>query len=156
MKAGSVFDFQVSKMADAFAKKVMRDAVGALCKDIGWDGTATTAVDILSDVLRRYLLQLAKASHNYAEHFGRTEVNLDDVGLALTDAGMQPSELEEYVQNFDPVLLPYSTKVPVFPLRRESKLNFLRPGSDEVLSRPVHVHEYMPPMIFVSYLQFVV
>jgi len=131
-----------------FLNQVMRNVVGVLANNIGWHSAQTSAVDILADLSKRYLLQLARGTHNYAEHFGRSHANLNDASLALRDMGVNLSELEEYIQNFDPVLLPYSQKVPEIPVKRESKLNFLRPGSEEVLTRAMHVHEYMPPMIF--------
>ncbi|XP_021960386.1 transcription initiation factor TFIID subunit 3 isoform X3 [Folsomia candida] len=137
-------------MSDEFASAVMRHVVTLLAYNVGWDASQTTALDILADIMRRHFLHLAKSTHNFAEFYGRTDPNLDDVALALSELNMSGAELEEYVQNFDPVTLNYAAKVPVFPVKRESKLNFLRPGSEEVLTRPVHVHEYMPPMIFES------
>jgi histone H3/H4 len=133
---------------EEFLNKIMKNVVGVLCQNMGWHAVQITSVDILADLMKRYFLQLAKSTHNYAEHYGRTEVNMDDAYLALMDVGVTASDLEEYIQNFDPVLLPYAAKVPDFPLPKESKLNFLRPGSEEVLTRAMHVHEYMPPMIF--------
>jgi histone H3/H4 len=137
--------------AEEFNNKIMRDAVTLLCANMGWDSGQSNAIDILADVMKRYLGHLAKSTHRYAEHYGRTDVNLDDAGLALKDLGVNPQELEEYIQNYDPIPLPYVHKVPFYPVPRASKLNFLRPGSEEVLTRPVHVHEYMPPMLFVSF-----
>lgn len=142
-------------MSDEFASAVMRHVVTLLAYNVGWDASQTTALDILADIMRRHFLHLAKSTHNFAEFYGRTDPNLDDVALALSELNMSGAELEEYVQNFDPVTLNYAAKVPVFPVKRESKLNFLRPGSEEVLTRPVHVHEYMPPMIFVSFQHFI-
>lgn len=53
-------------------------------------------------------------------------------------------ELEEYVQNVESV--PSVIDVPKFPIPKESHLNFLKPGSNEILSRPVHIHEHLPPI----------
>lgn len=47
----------------------------------------------------------------------------------------------EYV---DPI--PFALPVPKYPIPKESHLNFLKPGSQEVLTRPMHIPEYMPPM----------
>lgn len=54
------------------------------------------------------------------------------------------NELEEYVQNVESV--PSVIDVPKFPIPKESHLNFLKPGSNEILSRPVHIHEHLPPI----------
>lgn len=75
---------------------------------------------------------------------GRSEPNLDDVGLAFRDMNVSISDLEEYVANVDPV--PCAIDVPKFPLQKENHLNFLKPGSKEVVTRPVHIHEHLPPI----------
>lgn len=75
---------------------------------------------------------------------GRTEPNLDDVALALKDLNIQIPDLEEYVVNVDPV--PCAVHAPKFPLPKDSNLNFLKPGTKEVVTRPVHIHEHLPPI----------
>lgn len=75
---------------------------------------------------------------------GRTEPNLDDVALAFKDMNVNIADLEEYVNNVDPV--PCAVDVPKYPAQKENHLNFLKPGSKEVVTRPVHIHEYLPPM----------
>lgn len=54
------------------------------------------------------------------------------------------SDLEEYIEYVDPV--PCAIDVPKYPLHKDSHLNFLKPGSKEVITRPVHIHEHLPPM----------
>lgn len=75
---------------------------------------------------------------------GRTDPNLDDLGLAFQHMNIDIQELVEYVKNVDSV--PCVVQVPQFPVRRENHLNFLKPGSREVVTRPVHVHEHLPAM----------
>lgn len=75
---------------------------------------------------------------------GRTEENLDDLGLAFRHMNIDVQELAEYIKNVEPVQCPVS--VPKFPVHRKSHLNFLKPGSREVVTRPVHVHEHLPAM----------
>ncbi|KAJ9590828.1 hypothetical protein L9F63_016138, partial [Diploptera punctata] len=70
--------------------------------------------------------------------------NLDDVGLAFRDMNINLLELEEYIRNVDSVPCVY--EIPKYPIPRDSHLNFLKPGSREVVTRPVHVHEHLPPM----------
>lgn len=53
-------------------------------------------------------------------------------------------ELSEYIRNVDPV--PCAIKVPKLPIYKENHLNFLKPGSKEVVTRPMYVHEHLPPM----------
>lgn len=75
---------------------------------------------------------------------GRTEPNLDDIALAFNDLNINIADLEEYITNVDPV--PCIINVPKFPIPKESNLNFLKPGSKEVVTRPVHIHEHLPPI----------
>ena len=75
---------------------------------------------------------------------GHTDPNLDDLGLAFLEMGINISELEEYVRNVDSV--PFMHEIPMYPLPKESHLNHLKPGSREVVTRPVHVDEHLPPM----------
>lgn len=63
---------------------------------------------------------------------------------AFSDMGINVSELEEYVEYVAPV--PCTVSVPKYPVERESHLNLLKPGSREVVTRPVHIHEHLPAM----------
>jgi transcription initiation factor TFIID subunit 3 len=74
---------------------------------------------------------------------GCTQPNLDYLGLTFRDMGICVQELEEYVKyvNFGPVPSP----VPKYPIPKEDHLNFLKPGSKEVVTRPVHIHEHLLP-----------
>lgn len=135
------------KTTEKVLNPIVKTGVAALCQTIGWHAAQTSAIDVLSDIFKHQLMKMGRLSHSYAQHYGRTNVNLDDISLAFKDMGSNLAELEDYAQNFDPVPLPFPKKFPNFPKRKESHLNFLRPGSEEVLTRPVHVHEYMPPMI---------
>lgn len=75
---------------------------------------------------------------------GRCNPNLDDLGLTFQNMNIDLQELIEYVKNVEPV--PCVLPVPKLPIHRDSHLNFLKPGSQEVVTRPVHVHEHLPPM----------
>lgn len=73
-----------------------------------------------------------------------TTPNLDHLGLAFRDFHINLSELEEYVRNVDFIESPLP--VPKYPIPKEDHLNFLKPGSKEVVTRQVHIHEHLPPM----------
>jgi hypothetical protein len=74
----------------------------------------------------------------------RTDANLDDLSLAFRDMGIDMNEIIEYVTYVDPIIP--ATDVPKYPISKESHFNFLKPGSKEVLTRPVHIHEHLPPL----------
>lgn len=54
------------------------------------------------------------------------------------------SDILEYVSYVDPVVPVH--EIPKYPIPKESHFNFLKPGSKEVLTRPVHIHEHLPPL----------
>lgn len=132
-------------MAEGFTKETLKMVVSQVCQTIGWHAIQTTSLEVLVDVLHRYLEEIAKTAHLYADQFGRTRPNLDDLGLAFSAIGIEIKELEEYIEYVDSV--PCNYHVPKYPVAKESHLNFLKPGSKEVVTRPVHVHEHLPPTI---------
>lgn len=58
--------------------------------------------------------------------------------------GINMADILEYVNFVDPILP--VIEVPKIPIPKESHFNFLKPGSKEVLTRPVHIHEHLPPI----------
>lgn len=74
----------------------------------------------------------------------RTDPNINDVALVYKDMSINISDLEEYIRNVDSVSC--TVDVPQYPIPKDSHLNFLKPGSKEVVTRPVHIHEHLPPV----------
>lgn len=74
---------------------------------------------------------------------GQTEPNMNHLALAFKDMGISLTELEEYVTYVETSSV---LEVPKYPIPKESHLNHLKPGSREVVTRPVHIHEHLPPM----------
>ncbi|XP_028157800.1 transcription initiation factor TFIID subunit 3 [Ostrinia furnacalis] len=131
-------------MSEAFARDILRRNVAQICQTIGWNGINSTPLDILVHVLEKYIRSLGTQASRYAEQFNRTEPNLHDLGLVFRDLHVQLPELVEYTRCVPPVPAPVG--VEKFPKPKDSNLNFLKPGSHEVVTRPMHVHEHLPPM----------
>ncbi|XP_013186307.2 transcription initiation factor TFIID subunit 3 [Amyelois transitella] len=131
-------------MSEAYAREILRRNVAQICQTIGWNGINSTPLDILVHVLEKYIQSLGTQASRYAEQFNRTEPNLHDLGLVFRDLQVQLPELAEYTRCVPPVPPPVTTEK--FPKPKESNLNFLKPGSHEVVTRPMHVHEHLPPM----------
>ncbi|XP_063851450.1 transcription initiation factor TFIID subunit 3-like isoform X2 [Scylla paramamosain] len=131
-------------MAGQFTSEILKICVGQICQSIGYQGVFSTPLEVLTDLLHRYLTELCRLTHRYTEHFGRTEPSLDDLGLAFMDMGISVPELEDYFSNVD--CPPFPHPLPALPVTRPSNLNFLKPGAREILSRPIHIHEHLPPM----------
>lgn len=76
---------------------------------------------------------------------GRTEANLNDLGLAFEQLGISISELEDYVHHVEPV--PFAHEVVAFPAPKSSNLGFPNPRSREILQhREEHIPDHLPYM----------
>lgn len=131
-------------MSDPYAREILRRNVAQICQTIGWNGINSTPLDILVHVLEKYIRTLGTQVNRYAEQFNRTEPNLHDLGLVFRDLHVHLPELAEYTRCVPPV--PTPVNIDKFPKPKESNLNFLKPGSHEVVTRPMHVHVHLPPM----------
>lgn len=130
-------------MSEAYAREILRRNVAQICQTMGWNGINSQPLDILVHVLEKYIKSLATQANRHAEQFNRTEPNLHDLALVFRDLHIQLPELADYVHSVPPAPPPVSEK---FPKPKETNLNFLKPGSHEVVTRPMHVHEHLPPM----------
>ncbi|XP_043279362.1 transcription initiation factor TFIID subunit 3 isoform X2 [Venturia canescens] len=131
-------------MPEEYNRAILKMVIAQICQMIGWHSINSTPLEFLVDLMQEYLLRISKLTKQYAEVLGRTEGNLDDLGLAFQHMHVLIPELSEYVRNVDS--LPCIVSVPKFPVHRENHLNFLKPGSQEVVTRSVHVHEHLPAM----------
>lgn len=131
-------------MSSQYSRDHCKIAVSKILQTIGWHTVNSTPLEVLTDILSKYIQQISKTAVDYANEFGQTEVNLDHLGLSFQDMGVNLDELDEYVTyvNFAPG--PHAA--PKFPIAKENNLNFLKPGSKEVMTRPLHINEHLPPM----------
>jgi len=126
-----------------FTRRNLRSAVAQVCQAIGWNSVHSTPLNILVDVLHNYIVKIGRTSQNYAALCGRTDTNVADVASTFDQLGVDLSDLEEYVQHFE---IPCVKEVPAYPTETLDQLSFLKPGSREVLQRPIHIYDYLPPM----------
>lgn len=131
-------------MSSQYSRDHCKVAVSKILQTIGWHSINSTPLEVLTDILSKYIQQISKISVDFANEFGQTEVNFDHLGLAFQEMGINLVDLDEYVTyvNFAPA--PHAA--PKFPVPKENNLNFLKPGSKEVVTRPVHINEHLPPM----------
>ncbi|XP_052863387.1 transcription initiation factor TFIID subunit 3-like [Anopheles cruzii] len=131
-------------MSNAHALHVLKVAVAQICQTIGWHSAHSTTMELLVDVTQHFLREISRIMHRYTELYNRTEPNLDDLAMAYKDMGINLQEVMEYIQFVDPI--PLALAVRRFPIPKDSQLSFMKPGSKEVLTRPVHIPEHMPPI----------
>ncbi|XP_053437101.1 transcription initiation factor TFIID subunit 3-like [Nycticebus coucang] len=132
-------------MSENYSRSLLRVSVAQICQALGWDSVQLSACELLTDVLERYLQQLARGCHRASELHGRTCPTLDDLAEAFQLMGVSLHELEDYVHNIEPVAFPH--RIPSFPVRKNNVLQFPRPGSTDADERKEHIPDYMPPMV---------
>ncbi|KAG5273404.1 hypothetical protein AALO_G00150970 [Alosa alosa] len=132
-------------MCDSYVRSLLRVSVAQICQALGWDAVQLTACDLLSDVLDRYIQQLARGCHRYSELYGRTDPVLDDVGQAFRLLGVSLSELEDYVHNLEPVGFAHQT--PLFPVSKNNVLQFPQSEAQDKEERKEYIPDYMPPLV---------
>jgi transcription initiation factor TFIID subunit 3 len=54
-------------MAETFSRSALKIVVGQMCQTIGWNGIHNTPLDIIIDILQRYITELGKVMHRYSE-----------------------------------------------------------------------------------------
>ena len=66
-------------MAERYSRHVSKVVVGQIAETAGFQAVHESAVDVLADLMLRYIAQLGSASHSYAELAGRTDSNINDL-----------------------------------------------------------------------------
>uniref|UniRef100_H3AJT2 ATP synthase F(1) complex subunit gamma, mitochondrial n=1 Tax=Latimeria chalumnae TaxID=7897 RepID=H3AJT2_LATCH len=132
-------------MCESYSRSLLRVSVAQICQALGWDSVQLSACDLLTDVLHRYIQQLARGCHRYSELYGRTDPVLDDVGQAFKLMGISLPELEDYIHNLEPVT--FAHQIPSFPVSKNNVLQFPQPGMKEAVERKEHIPDYLPPLI---------
>ncbi|XP_061630371.1 transcription initiation factor TFIID subunit 3 isoform X2 [Phyllopteryx taeniolatus] len=132
-------------MCESYGRSLLRVSVAQICQALGWDAVQLTACDLLADVLQRYIQQMGRVCHRYSELYGRTDPVLDDVSQAFRLLGVSLSELDDYVNNLEPVAFPQ--QLPSFPVSKNNVLQFPQPGALFAEERKDYIPDYMPPMV---------
>uniref|UniRef100_A0A3Q2YXY8 Transcription initiation factor TFIID subunit 3 n=1 Tax=Hippocampus comes TaxID=109280 RepID=A0A3Q2YXY8_HIPCM len=132
-------------MCESYGRSLLRVSVAQICQALGWDAVQLTACDLLADVLQRYIQQMGRVCHRYSELYGRTDPVLDDVSQAFRLLGVSLSELDDYVNNLEPVAFPQ--QLPTFPVGKNNVLQFPQPGALLAEERKEEIPDYMPPLV---------
>ena len=54
-------------MTEQYSRHILRVALAQMCQSMGWNAVQSTPMELLTDVLERYMLQLGKYTHRYCE-----------------------------------------------------------------------------------------
>ncbi|XP_010260189.1 PREDICTED: transcription initiation factor TFIID subunit 8-like [Nelumbo nucifera] len=122
---------------DDFGRAIAKIAVAQICENVGFQSFQQSALESLSDVAIRYLRDLGKTAHFYANLAGRTHCNVFDVIQGLEDLGSSQGfsgasdvnrclassgtvrEISQYVSLEQEI--PFARPVPRFPVTRNRK-----------------------------------
>ncbi|RDX59308.1 Transcription initiation factor TFIID subunit 8, partial [Mucuna pruriens] len=133
---------------DDFARAIAKIAVAQVCEGEGFQAFQQSALEALSDIVARYILNVGKSAHYHANFSGRTECNAFDVIQGLEDMGSAQGfagaadvdhclessgvirEIVHFVNGADPVM--FAHPIPRFPVVKERVLNpsFLQRGEE--------------------------
>lgn len=130
-------------MCDGFNHGALQIAVAQICQSMGWDALQKSSHDLLTDVLQKYLEEIAKSAHGYSQIYSRTEPNLDDLNLAFRDIGVYLGELEDFVTQVDQV--PFIHQLPQYPKPKPCVLH--HPHNGEISERLEQYYDYLPPLV---------
>ncbi|GAB4828668.1 hypothetical protein Ancab_018334 [Ancistrocladus abbreviatus] len=159
---GKESDLKTSKYAagsNEFVRAIARIAVAQVCENAGFQSSQQSALEALADVAVRYIREIGRNAHCYANLAGRTESDALDVIQGLEDLGLTwgilgssdvhrclaasntVRELIQYINlNED---IPFAYSLPRFPVLRERnpKPSFLEIGQD---SPGEHIPVWLP------------
>lgn len=133
---------------DDFARAIAKIAVAQVCGGEGFQAFQQSALEALSDVVARYILNIGKSAHCHANLAGRTECHAFDVIQGLEDMGSVQGfagasevdhclgssgvirEIVHFINDAEPVM--FAHPIPRFPVVKERVLNpsFLQKGEE--------------------------
>ncbi|KAL1761962.1 hypothetical protein FB107DRAFT_244756 [Schizophyllum commune] len=86
------------KAMDGATQKLVESTVHRVLHANSFSRASSNATHILSDIFARYYLVLAQTCAQYAQHAGRSSINVHDALHAIEDLGFSLEELQDYVQ----------------------------------------------------------
>lgn len=129
-------------MADDFISKTLAISVAQICDNVGWHSITDSSMKIMRDILHHYILDLSVRSKKYSEHNDCLVPEVQDVEKAMLQKRVSLAELRRYIKQTGPVKFPHS--LPTLNISGKNTFNSMKPGSREIVTRPIHFHEHLP------------
>jgi len=129
---------------DDFIKQAMTITVAQICDNIGWHSVTDSSMKILTDILHHYIIDLSVTSKKYAEHSYGDVPNIEDIEKAFHQKSISLIELRRYIKSTGSVKFPHS--LPPLNIPGKDTFNAMKPGSREIVTRPIHIHEHLPTL----------
>ncbi|VVC33325.1 Zinc finger, PHD-type,Zinc finger, FYVE/PHD-type,Zinc finger, RING/FYVE/PHD-type,Bromodomain [Cinara cedri] len=131
---------------DAYIRQTLTISVAQICNNIGWHSITDSSMNILTDILHHYISDLSVTSKKYAEHAYSDVPDIEDLEKAFRHKSISFTELRRYMKHTGPVKFPHSVP-PLNNMPGSIVLNVIKPGSREILTRPIHVHDHLPSLM---------
>lgn len=129
---------------DDFIRQSLTISVAQICDNIGWHSITDSSMKIMTDILHHYISELSVMSKKYAEHAYSDVPDLQDVEKAFRQKSISLADLRRYMKSTCPIKFPHN--LPVLNIPGKNVLNTIKPGSREIVTRPIHIHEHLPTM----------
>lgn len=129
---------------DDFIRQTLGISVAQICENIGWHSITDSSIKIMTDILHHYINDLSITSKKYAEHANCDVPDIVDVEKAFRQKSISLTELRRYIKSTGPVKFPYS--LPPLHVPGKNVFNVIKPGSREIVTRPIHIHEHLPTL----------
>jgi transcription initiation factor TFIID subunit 8 len=84
-------------MSEEYARAIAKVVAAQLAEADGFESVQESAIEILSDLLLRYISELSIGAHSYAELATRSQINVPDVLMSLEDMGTSVEDLRGYM-----------------------------------------------------------
>lgn len=106
-------------MATEFSRTVTQATVAQIAETTGFDSMQQSALDILSDLLLRYIGEIGATAHSYAELSHRAAPSADDLLMAFKELGIKVEDILAYTNAQEEV--PFAHTMPPYPMQRTPK-----------------------------------
>ncbi|KAK6061374.1 bromodomain associated, partial [Cooperia oncophora] len=126
------------------ARQGLRSATGHILENIGFSSVSGDSLNVLTDVMRRFMIELWSRSKLLAEHAGRTEICPDDMNLTFSKLKFSPVEMRDYLLQVGNVGHP--KPMCQFPVAHPNMRPLFapQPSAKELETRPEHIPPYYP------------
>ncbi|XP_050537309.1 transcription initiation factor TFIID subunit 3-like [Daktulosphaira vitifoliae] len=131
-------------MADEFINQTLAISVAQICDNIGWHSITDSSMKIMRDMLHHYIVDLSVQIKKYSEHNNCLVPGINDVEKAFLQKRISLAELRRYIKQTGSVKFPHS--LPPLNISGKSTFNIMKPGSREIVTRPIHFHEHLPTL----------
>ncbi|KAJ6229667.1 transcription initiation factor tfiid subunit 3 [Anaeramoeba flamelloides] len=108
-------------MCEEFAQTLSKLAISFLCREMGCHYMEEGALELLTDVMQKYIKKIGNVTSQYSELSGRNSVNYLDLRNALVQFNISTSQLEYFATKIRELSL--GKTISNFPIEKRSNIN---------------------------------